>query len=111
MGGPNFAHGPGMAAALGDDALESADRAAREGNYEAAYHFLMAAIHVADKSGDRELVTRACAIGQRCKDEIDTLRPEHPLSGAAAERRRQTPLFDALQTHGKSVLLRHRMER
>ncbi len=93
---------------LARTALEAASAAASQGNYEAVYHFLMGALHVADRRGDLELVGQLSRLAQSYRVEIDALRPEHHLSTAAAARRGQTGLFEGLQIHARAVALRHR---
>ena len=92
---------------FGAAALESAATAANEANYEAAYHFLMAAVHIADKTSDMKLLNDVCRIAADYGAAIDASRPEHPLSSRAARTRGQTPVYESLQVHAKAVALRH----
>jgi hypothetical protein len=93
---------------LGTRAIQAAAEAASKSNYEAAYHFLMAALHLADKLPDLPLVDLCSAAAEKYQREVDRMVPDHPLSAASAQRRGQTPLFETLQVHAKSVLVRHR---
>lgn len=94
----------------GETALEAAREAAKDGNYEAVYHFLMAAVHIGDRREDIELVNQVSRLAQAYGKEVDAMRPEHPLSTTAAARRGQTSLFDAVQVHVKAVVVRHRAD-
>ena len=93
---------------LAQTAFEAAADAASDGNYEAAYHFLMGALHIADKLGDIELVGKVSQVALTYRQEVDALHPEHHLSTRAAARRGQTGLFESIQIHAKAVALRHR---
>jgi hypothetical protein len=93
---------------LGHAAVREAMEAAGQGNYEAAYHFLMAALHVADHAPDPGLVADVSRLAEMYRTAVDGMHPEHHLSTEAATRRGQPPLFESLQTHAKAVELRHR---
>jgi hypothetical protein len=91
-----------------DALLRLVARLADAGNYEAVFHGLMAALHVADKDGDMALLERALQIGAAQERAVDAIHPPHRLSTRLAMERRQTPLFRTLQTHGESIRARHR---
>jgi len=93
---------------LGEAALRDAADAAAGHDFEAAYHFLMAALHIADKAADFPMVDAVSGRARQYGNAIDAMRPEHPLSTVAATRRGTTPLFEAVQIHAKAVLARHR---
>jgi len=92
---------------LGLAALEGAAEAATGGNYESAYHFLMAAVHIADKSSDMKLLSEVCRLAAGYGAAVDAVQPDHPLSSSAASTRGQTPLYATLQVHAEAVELRH----
>ena len=95
-------------AKTGAAAVEAAAEEAQRGNYEASFHFLMAALHMADKSSDLALVETISAMADKLGKELDSLKPQHNLSRSAAQLRGQTPLFESLPVHCKAVILRHR---
>jgi hypothetical protein len=76
------------------------------GEYEAAYHLLMAALHVADHAREAQALAR---IGEACDQlerEIEAAAPPHLLSAAHARLRGQQPLCDSLRVHIEAVRLR-----
>ena len=86
--------------------LELADDAAAEGEYEVAYHLLMAALHAAEHRGAHDAAMRIGAAGRRIGVALEAVVPPHRLSRGEAKRRGQTALFDQLDVHAESVRLR-----
>jgi hypothetical protein len=86
--------------------IELNARAAAQGDYEAAYHLLMAALHCADHARDQqalELLTKlACEQGAA----VEAIEPAHHPSRSHAKARGQTALYESLLTHIDAVRLR-----
>jgi hypothetical protein len=57
------------------------------GHYEAAYHALMAALHVAEDAGDEPRLLEVARIAEEQRRHIDSLAPAHPLSSQVAKAR------------------------
>ncbi len=95
-----------------EELLRLNQRAAAEGNYEAAYHLLMAALHCVDHGGGEPgALERLVAIARAQAGEIEALVPVHHLSRKQAEARGQTALFDSFLAHVDAVRLRLDSER
>jgi hypothetical protein len=75
-----------------DSLLELADDAAAEGEYESAYHLLMAALHLAEHRGDHDAAMHIGAAGRRL--------------GVAASARGRMRLFDELDARAEEVCRR-----
>ena len=86
--------------------LELSDDAAAEGEYETAYHLLMAALHVAEHRSDHDAVERIAAVGARLGAAVEAVTPPHRVSRDEARTRGHTAIFDSLETHAKAVRLR-----
>ena len=89
-----------------DELLELNARAAAAGNYEAAYHLLMAALHWAEDGEDIAPLARLVAIAKKQGAEIEALVPTHHLSRRHAMVRGQTAIFDSFLAHVEAVRLR-----
>jgi hypothetical protein len=76
------------------------------GEHEAAYHLLMAALHLADHAGDAGVVQRIAHLAARHSDAVEAISPPHSLSQRWAERRGTISVYRTLQVHAHSVLLR-----
>lgn len=72
--------------------LELADDAAAEGEYEGAFHLLMAALHMTEHRGDYDAVMRIGAAGRRL--------------GVSAVRSGRMALFEQLDARAEAVRLR-----
>jgi hypothetical protein len=89
-----------------DSLLELADDASAEGEYECAYHLLMAALHLAEHHGDHDAVMRAGAAGRRIGVAVEAVVPPHRISRSEASRRGDVAVFDRLDVHAEAVRLR-----
>ena len=90
-----------------DELLELNARAAADGNYETAYHLLMAALHCVERAGDDVTpLDRLAAVANNQGAEIEALSPMHHLSRRHAEARGQTAVFDSFLAHVEAVRLR-----
>lgn len=76
------------------------------GEYESAYHLLMAAPHLADHAEDYAVAQRTARLADRQWNAIKPLAPPHHLSQRWADRRCTTSLYRTLRVHAHSVLLR-----
>jgi hypothetical protein len=93
-----------------DQILALNERAAAAGDYEVAYHLLMAALHAADHAKDRAALDRILALSRRQGAAVDAEQPPHQLSRAQAHARGQTALFESLAAHIEAVRLRMHSE-
>jgi hypothetical protein len=76
------------------------------GECEAAFHTLMAALHVAEHARDVTALDRIGAVAKAQSDKIDAMQPPHKLSKAQADQRGQVPVYRTLQLHVDTVRLR-----
>jgi hypothetical protein len=81
-------------------------RAAAQGDYEAAYHLLMAALHCADRAHDRQALEQLTQLTLAQGAEVEAIQPPHHLARKQAEARGQTAVYDSLITHIDAVRLR-----
>ena len=89
-----------------DSLLELADDAAAEAEYEAAYHLLVAGLHLAEHRGDHDAVMRIGAAGRRIGVAVEAVVPPHRLSRGEAKKRGHTAIFDQFDVHAEAVRLR-----
>ena len=94
-----------------DAILELGREAAAAGEFEAAYHLLMAAVHLADHRRDTAALERLTRLAREQGALVEAVSPPHRLSRSYAAARGHTALFDTLMTHIKSVELRLEAER
>ena len=80
--------------------------AADGGEYEVAYHCLMAALHVADDRGDLDALDEVDVAVQAVGATIESIDPPHLLSRANAEKRGQPSLLDSMTAHVQAVRAR-----
>ena len=80
--------------------------AAAQGEYEVAYHLLMAALHVADHAHDFGALERITRLTKEQGAQVEAIEPPHHLSRAHAQLRGQTAVFDSLIAHIDAVRLR-----
>ena len=81
-------------------------RAAEEGEYEVAYHCLMAALHLADHRGDLDALSEVDTAVREVGATIESLSPAHLLARASAETRGQPALIDSMIAHVQAVRAR-----
>ena len=97
-----------MPPALYEKLLQLAAEARTAGEYEADYHILMAALHVADGLRDDAAAEEVGRIGAAHGAEVESMRPPHRLSRLRARDRGQTAVFDSLLVHVEAVRSRLR---
>ena len=90
-----------------DILFKANDAAAAQGEFQVAYHTLMAALHLADGRGDMEALQRIAQLAQAQQAMVEAVQPPHNLSSAQAKTRGQTPVFESLRIHIDAVRLRH----
>ena len=94
-----------------EEILELNRRAAAQGEFEVAYHLLMAALHAADHGANEEALLR---LGQLARDQaeaVEAVHPPHHLSRRQALARGQTSVFDSFVAHLDAVRLRLQSQR
>jgi hypothetical protein len=69
------------------------DEAFAAGRYEAAYHALMASLHVSQDMGDPVFLRRVERTAEQQQDQIDIASPRHRLSSDEAKRRGVMGIF------------------
>ena len=89
-----------------DALLQLADDAAAEGEYESAYHLMMAALHLAEHCHDHDAVMHIGAAGRRIGVAVEAVAPPHRLSRDEAKKRGHSAIFDQLDAHVEAVRLR-----
>jgi hypothetical protein len=87
--------------------FEANAAAAAQGEFEAAYHTLMAALHIADRQADMPALERIISLAREQQAMVEAVRPPHNLSSAHAKSRGQTPVFESLRIHIDAVRFRH----
>jgi len=80
--------------------------AVAQGEYEVAYHLLMAALHFAEAQKNVVALDRITQLAKEQGGAIERVQPTHQLSRKQAQLRGQTTLFDSLLTHIEAVRLR-----
>jgi hypothetical protein len=66
------------------------------GHYEAAYHALTAAMHVADDTSDAERLREVARLARVQRDHIDRAAPGHRMASGSAPERHGFNFYDAL---------------
>lgn len=94
------------AASLLERLLELSAEAARIGEYEIAYHAILAALHAAESARSLSGVERVLRLAEEQEMAIESLRPPHRLSSAEAKHRGTDPLYRSLPIHAEAVRLR-----
>lgn len=89
-----------------DELLQLNARAAAAGEFEVAYHLLMAALHAADHAQDQAVLDRITALAREQGAAVEAVQPSHHLARSQAQSRGQTSVFDSLLTHVDAVRLR-----
>ena len=86
--------------------LELNRRAAARGDFEVAYHLLMAALHAADDAGDEQSLQGIRELARQQGEAVEAVQPSHHLSRKLAQARGQTAVFDSFIAHLEAVRLR-----
>jgi hypothetical protein len=73
--------------------FEVNERAFAAGQYEVAYHALMAALHAAQDQRAADQLQRIAALAQAQQEKIDRSSPQHPLSSTRARDHGATGIF------------------
>jgi hypothetical protein len=94
-----------------DEILALNRRAAASGDFETAYHLLMAALHCAERTIQEPALASISAVAKEQAAAVEAIRPPHQLSRQQAATRGQTSVFDSLQAHIEAVRLRMQSER
>jgi hypothetical protein len=90
-----------------DTLFHANEVAAAQGEFQVAYHTLMAALHVADARADMQALKRIAELAENQEAMIEAVQPPHILSSAKAKNRGQTPVFESLRIHIDAVRVRH----
>ena len=93
-------------AAMPSELLELNQRAAGQGQFEVAYHLLMAALHFADDARDVGALNEIARRGREQGQAVEQVKPSHTLSRAHAQLRGQTAIYDSFAAHVEAVRLR-----
>jgi hypothetical protein len=88
------------------EVLKLTTEAAAGGEYETAYHLLMAALHIADHAKDVGALEHITQLAKEHGAAVERVQPPHPLSRAHARMRGQTALYESLLAHIDAVRLR-----
>jgi len=91
--------------------LDLAETAAMEGEYEAAYHLLMATLHVVEHRRDTAAIRRVVEAGRRIGAAVEAVTPPHRLARQHAQTRGQQSIFEQLEVHAEAVRLRLESDR
>jgi hypothetical protein len=86
--------------------LELNQRAAKQGDFEVAYHLLMAALHAADHARELGALDDIARRGREQGEALERVKPPHALSRRHADLRGQTSVFDSFAAHVEAVRLR-----
>lgn len=86
--------------------LALSSEAEQAGNYQTAYHLLMAALHQADFESDLTWVQEVTDLAAEQEARLDALEPTHQLASAAALKRGTQPVYRALQVHAVAIRAR-----
>ena len=84
--------------------------AAAGGEYEVAYHLLMAALHIADHAKDLAALEHIAQLAKEQGRAVEQVQPPHHLSRYQAQLRGQTAIFDSVTAHIDAVRLRLQSE-
>lgn len=89
-----------------EEILALNQRAAAQGDFEVAYHLLMAALHHIDHAGDDTSIGRLVELSRKQGAAVEAAVPPHHLSRKFAQMRGQTALYDSFHAHVEAVRLR-----
>lgn len=95
--------------------LTLSNAAADAGEFEVAYHSLMAALHAAERvgmeTGSPDVFLEIERIAKSQSERIEKIRPPHQLSKFAARNRGHVSVHETLLVHTKSARLRVEAEK
>src|SRR5687767_8453300 len=77
-----------------DQAMALNGRGFAAGHYEAAFHALMAAFHIAQDSRDENLLRKVAAVADQQGRQIDVLSPPHRMSSLASGFRGRKSVYE-----------------
>ena len=97
-------------AAMLNELLELNRRAAEQGEFEVAYHVLMAALHHADHARNQGALDEIARRGREQGQAVEQVKPSHALSRAHAQLRGQTAIYDSFTAHVEAVRLRQQSD-
>ena len=89
-----------------EEILALNQQATARGDFEVAYHLLMAALHHVDHIGDQAALGRLSELAKQQGAAVEAVQPPHHLSRRLAQARGQTALFESFQAHVDAVRLR-----
>ena len=76
------------------------------GSYEAAYHALMATLHLADLNHSLDQLNQVTELAHEQEQRLEALDPPHALSKAASTQRGTTAVYQSFQVHAEAVSAR-----
>ncbi|HJP87178.1 MAG TPA: hypothetical protein VJ852_14400 [Gemmatimonadaceae bacterium] len=90
--------------------LSVSSAAADVGEFEVAYHALMAALHAAERvgkdAGDPSPLAEIERMAKAQSEKVEKILPAHQLSKAAAKNRGHVSVYETLLLHAKSARMR-----
>ena len=86
--------------------IDFSEECAGAGNFEAAYHLLMAALHLCEQNFDERGVHDVVTAARNQGDAVESAVPPHRLSKAEAARRGTHSIYETLRVHADTVQLR-----
>ena len=95
-----------VAASLLDRLLQLSREAAQIGEYEVAYHAIMAALHAADRARSLSGIDRIMRLAEEQENAIESEAPPHRLSSAQARRRGTHSVYQSLPVHAEALRVR-----
>jgi hypothetical protein len=81
---------------LFDDIVSLNGQAARNGQFEVAYHLLAAALHAAQDAGDVVGIEQIIALAEQQESAVDAIDPSHSMSSERAHQRGNPSLYQSL---------------
>ena len=95
--------------------LTLSNAAADAGEFEVAYHALMAALHAAERvgrdKGNASVLAEVERVGKAQAERIEKIRPPHQLAKSAAKNRGHVSVYETLLVHARSARLRIEAEK
>jgi hypothetical protein len=81
-------------------------KAEASGNYETAYHLLMAALHEAEHRRDIAGLDRVAEVAKKQEERLEAIDPPHHLSSGSAKKRGTPAVYRSFQIHADAVRVR-----